>query len=392
MSRSFRVPLLAAGLCLSLCALPVCAAQVDAGEVYCFSPLDFSGEAETLSGVCITALPPASAGTLRLGDRIIRTGDVLTAGQLAMLTFCPVSAQADSAAVVRYLPVFGTLVAGEAELTISIRGRQDDAPVAEDTAIETYKNLPAEGLLPVSDPEGQALVYSVIRQPRRGSLILREDGSYLYTPEKNKVGTDSFTFTATDPAGNVSRQATVTIKILKPTDGLQYSDTVGLSCRFSAEWLRNTGIFAGEQVGAQLCFSPEQQVSRGQFLAMLMQTLELPVDHSVTVTGFLDEAPQWLRPYLAAALRSGLITGYRVEGGCEFRPEQAITGQEAQVMLRNALDFALPAWAADGADSGSELVSLGTAEGPLTRGQAAELLYQAHQLRQNATLLGGLLS
>ena len=67
----------------------------------------------------------------------------------------------------------------------------------------------------------------------------RPDGSFIYTPKKNKVGVDSFTYTATDASGKVSREATVTIQILKPTDARQYTDTVGLDCRFEAEWLKN---------------------------------------------------------------------------------------------------------------------------------------------------------
>lgn len=400
MSCQSRLPFRLAAL--ALCALvPVAhtsAAEVDAGEVYCFSNSDFSPEDSVLAGVCITGLPEADQGTVRLGTRIIRSGDILTAEQLAQMTFTPVSSDEDATAVVSYLPIFSRGLAEEAMMTISIRGKEDDAPVAEDSAIETYKNLPNEGMLKVSDPEGQQLVYTVKRQPNRGDLIIREDGSYLYTPEKNKVGTDSFTFIATDPAGNVSREATVTIRILKPADNLQYTDTVGLSCRFAAEWMRSTGIFSGETVSGQICFSPEESVSRGQFLAMLMETLELPADHSVTETGFADNSPDWMKPYLAAALRSGLITGYACEGGIEFRPNQPITAQEAAVMIQSILNFAVPtavesdgtiaAWAAESvaALNGSGL-ALPQGDAVLTRADTAEILYQISKLQESAPAL-----
>lgn len=397
MSCHSRLPfrLGAMALCAFLAALPGTAAEVDAGESYCFSDVDFSPGDSALAGVCITGLPDADRGTIFLGSRVIRSGDVLTAEQLEQMTFTPVSSDEDATAVVWYLPIFDNGLAGEAAVTISIRGKEDDAPVAENSAIETYKNLPNEGLLKVSDPEGQALTFTVTRQPKRGSIIIRDDGSYLYTPEKNKVGTDSFTFTATDPAGNVSREATVTIKILKPADNLQYADTSGLSCRFAAEWMRNTGIFSGETVSGQVCFSPEEPVTRGQFLAMLMETLELPVDSAITETGFSDSAPDWLKPYLAAALRSGLITGYPCEDGIEFRHDQSITGQEAAVMIQSVLDFAVPtaldesgtiaAWAAESvaAVSGNGL-ALPQGETILTRADAAEVLYQISKLQKAA--------
>ena len=250
--------------------------------------------------------------------------------------------------------------------------------------VETYRNLPNEGLLPVSDPEGEALTFTLTRAPRRGEVILRDDGSFLYTPEKNKVGTDSFAFTAADPAGNVSREATVTVRILKPTDEKQYTDTVSSDCRFEAEWLRSTGIFSGETVSGQLCFSPDEPVSRGQYLAMLMQVLQMPVDRSVEETGFVDGSPGWLKPYLAAALRSGIIAGYPGEEGAEFRAEQTVTISEADRMTRNALRFAVPAAAMD------EIETEAVDASPMTRADAAKKLYQLSRLRREHSGFFGL--
>ena len=355
---------------LFLCTIPApcaAAAEIESDEVYTFTCGDFSPEPEVLSGIFITGLP--EHGIIQLGERIIRAGDILTADQLERLTYAPGSTQQDLTAQMRYLPVFSQGLAQEAVVTISILGKQDEPPIAEDLTVETYKNLPSEGMLPASDPEEQQLCFTVIRQPRRGSVIIREDGSYLYTPEKNKVGTDSFTYTVADPAGNVSREATVTIRILKPSDDLQYADTAGLSCRFAAEWLRQTGIFSGETVSGQLCFSPEKPITQGQFLVMLMDALGLPADHSAANTGLVEEAPVWLRPYLAAALRSGLIT-------TALEPEQPITVAEAESMTRNMLEFALPAALTD---EGAITVWCPDEADLLTRGEAAELLYQLSQ-------------
>jgi len=120
------------------------------------------------------------------------------------------------------------------------------------------------------------MTYTVTRTPKRGDVVIREDGSFIYTPRKNKVGIDSFTYTAADPAGNVSREATVTINVLKPSDAQQYSDTVGKNCRVAAEWMKNTGIFVGETFNGNGCFSPDKQVSRGDFLTMLVAVWKFP--------------------------------------------------------------------------------------------------------------------
>ena len=76
---------------------------------------------------------------------------------------------------------------------------------------------------------------------------------------------------------------------------------------------------------------------------------QMPVDRSARETGFVDESPKWLRPYLAAALRSGIICGYPAEGGAAFRPEQTVTAAEADRMMCNALRFAVPAAAMEDA-------------------------------------------
>jgi len=327
---------LLAAVCLLSGTAAVFAAEVDCDTTYCFSTEDFDAK-ENLAGICITDLPEAFAGTVMLGSRVLQPGDILTAQQLNQVTFSPVHTQEGADAVMTYLPIYADRVEPAASVTVSIRGKTDKAPVAEDFAVETYKNLPNEGLLKASDPEEQKLTYTVVRQPRRGSVELREDGSFLYTPKKNKVGVDSFTYTAADPAGNVSREATVTVQILKPTDAAQYTDTVDLSCRFEAEWLRNTGLFEGEKINGQECFFPDRPVSKGQFLAMMMQLLQMPVEEQTAYTGMAEDAPDWLKPYLAAAVRTGLLAGW--PENVSFAAEEPITGAEAAVLLHNALDL-----------------------------------------------------
>ena len=348
-------------LALSLAALlflsPTAhAAEVDSGSVYCFS--EFSQE--ELTGICLTGLP--GNGAVYLDGRLLLPGDVLTQAQASRMTFVPASTEVDRSAQVTYLPIYQGRVGESQVLTIAIHGKENKAPVAEDSAMETYKNLSNTALLKATDPEGEAMTFTIVRQPRRGTLELKPDGSFVYTPKKNKVGVDSFTYTAADPAGNVSREATVTVTILKPTDAAQYSDTQGRSCAFAAEWMRHTGIFAGEQIGRLHCFSPDREVTRGEFVTMLVKALDIPVDEGLTYTGYTDEIPAWLQPYLAAAVRAGLTLG--LDDPAVFAADKPITEAEAALLLQNALT-AVPTWAPDSAKV-------------LTRANAAQLLYQAH--------------
>lgn len=398
MFRKQMICLAVAACCLLGLVTGAAALEVDCDTTYCFSAEDFAEE-ETLTGICITGLPDASTGTAMLGHRVLQPGDILTADQLAQMTFAPLRTDTDQEAIVTYLPIYENRVAPSTTMTISIKGKQDNAPVAEDFALETYKNLPITGALKVSDPEEKVLSYTITRQPKRGSVTVHDDGSFEYTPKKNKVGVDSFVFTATDPAGNVSREATVTIRILKPTDATQYTDTVGSKCRFAAEWMKNTGLFVGEQIGGEYCFRENMPVSRGEFLAMAIKVLGIPVEGNATNTGYTDEVPNWLKPYLAAALRSGMTAGLPAAETGVFGADEAITGGEAAVMLQNAMDLAVstvadtavngkedaaPHWAASAvaamSDNGIDLSMTDT----LTRGQVAILLYQISQMADSA--------
>ena len=392
MKRIRIISLALAALCLL--GLTVAATEVDCDSVYCFTAEKFATEETPLTGICITGLPDADTGTVLLGNRVLRAGDILTAEQLEQVTFHPLRTEEDAQAVISYLPIYPNRVEKTATMTIAIRGKEDKAPIAQNLSIETYKNLPNDGALKASDPEGEKLTYTVVRGPKRGSVEIKADGTFTYTPKKNKVGVDSFTYTATDPAGNVSKTATVTVQILKPSDSQKYTDTVGLDSRFEAEWLRNTGLFVGEKVGGNACFYPDKTVTREEFLAMVVKLLEIPTDNADSAQIPAD-TPDWLKPYLMAAQRSGLLSGWQDTADLS----QPITGAEAAVMLQNALDLTIssdaleqtsandsdiPAWAYASltamAENGIDL----DANQPLTRETVAQTLYQVSRIAPEA--------
>ncbi len=374
--------LTALGCCAAL-AGTAAAAQVDCDQVYCFSPADFSQQ-EDFAGICVTQVP--DQGQVLLGSRVIQPGDVIPAEQTGQMTFCPVRTETDESVQVGYLPILEDAVEAPATLVIGIRGKENQVPVAEDSALETYKNLPGIGTLKVSDPEGEPMTFTLVREPRRGTVEIRSDGSFTYTPKKNKVGVDSFTYTAADAAGKTSREATVTITILKPTDAPEYTDTAGESCQFAAEWMKHTGIFQGERLGENTCFSPQRTVNRGEFVTMLVKALEIPTAPELEVTGYTDQIPKWLQPYLAAAIRSGLTAGLPDQQ--TFGAGEPITGGEAAVMLQNALDLTLETGAEEAPEGEHDVLLAALAEqgivldaqAAVTRSDTALALYQMVQI------------
>lgn len=84
--------------------------------------------------------------------------------------------------------------------------------------------VPAPGVLANdTDPENDPLTTSLVTGPSSGSLGFNPDGSFVYVPDADFNGTDTFTYAATDPGGAVSR-ATVTLVVEPVNDAPQAVD------------------------------------------------------------------------------------------------------------------------------------------------------------------------
>ena len=114
----------------------------------------------------------------------------------------------------------------------------NDAPVARNDQYATREDYPlyvtaAAGVIGNdSDIDGNALLAVLVTGPAYGSLTLRADGSFTYTPTADYNGTDSFTHVANDGTAN-SNITTVSLTIdgindapinTVPTDRQQVGD------------------------------------------------------------------------------------------------------------------------------------------------------------------------
>ncbi|MCP5248369.1 MAG: tandem-95 repeat protein [Candidatus Accumulibacter sp.] len=98
----------------------------------------------------------------------------------------------------------------------------DDAPVAADDAYtlneDTPLNVPAPGILGNdTDIDSQTLTAVVVDGPQHGALILAPDGDFLYTPDADYFGSDSFSYRASDGQLD-SKLATVSLTIQPVND------------------------------------------------------------------------------------------------------------------------------------------------------------------------------
>lgn len=85
---------------------------------------------------------------------------------------------------------------------------QDDSYSADQSQVVS---VPAPGVL--ANDDGFGLQVNLITQPTYGIVSLYADGSFLYTPNENYIGQDSFTYQAFNDLGVYSNAATVSFTV-----------------------------------------------------------------------------------------------------------------------------------------------------------------------------------
>ncbi|MEA1834546.1 Ig-like domain-containing protein [Methylobacterium durans] len=80
----------------------------------------------------------------------------------------------------------------------------NDAPEAGAPPLSTPEDTPVDGRVAMRDVDGDPLAVAVEQPPRSGNLVLRPDGGYTYTPDRDFHGRDSFTLRVSDPNGGVT--------------------------------------------------------------------------------------------------------------------------------------------------------------------------------------------
>ncbi|MDW8069689.1 MAG: Ig-like domain-containing protein [Anaerolineae bacterium] len=97
----------------------------------------------------------------------------------------------------------------------------NDAPVAQGDTYETDEDTPlvvdVPGVLANdSDPDGDSLTAVLYSEPLNGQLTLNPDGSFIYTPNQDFFGTDSFVYYAWD--GTASSGRTLVVITVNPVN------------------------------------------------------------------------------------------------------------------------------------------------------------------------------
>ncbi len=119
-----------------------------------------------------------------------------------------------------YRTTNGSLNSNIAVVTLNVLAR-NDRPVAKSDlySVEMNMDLSIEApgiLINDYDVDNDPLTIQLRRKPYHGALTLNPDGSFLYTPKRNYVGADSFTYLIKDGTA-ASLTMAVKIKVIRPT-------------------------------------------------------------------------------------------------------------------------------------------------------------------------------
>lgn len=374
--------------------------SVTRGEILLFQAADLERRMQmphgTLNGVTVTALPDPLQGSLVLEGVALDPYQFLTRSELDELCFVPHAYAA--CATVQLLPQGAEQT--PCQLSISVLDQASVPPVIQSTHVQTVAGIPLKGTIDADYPQGGQLDMIVTQAPAKGMLSF-EQTAFVYTPYPGQTGADSFHVYAVDRFGEYSNEIPVYIQIESNPSHFLFTDMQTNPSAYAAYKLHQAGILSGEKIGEHWFFQPEGQVSRGQFLVMLLAAAGKDHALSPTVnTGLPNDAglPMYIKPYLQAAIEEGI---WQTEH--PFDPTEIPSRAEAVQMtaltanIRDVKDYTLqmadlttiPAWALPYYKDLAAYKMLDLHTGcaypaqALDRAYAADLLWQLCRYAQN---------
>ncbi|MBE6644876.1 MAG: hypothetical protein E7612_05795 [Ruminococcaceae bacterium] len=316
------------------------------GRKISFSDADFK------QGLCIndfkkitvTKLPPTSEGTLMLAGRRVGEGAEIKRKNLPSLVFIPTSKEIAESSF--SFKIDGYASDEEIDFILKFTDKVNYEPKiqSEDNkslTVSTQRDIGIHGAVSATDTEGDAIRYMIVSYPQSGLLssFNKDTGEYVYTPNSSFTGKDSFIYVAQDEWGNFSKTATVNITVTERMSEVKYVDMLERPEYNAAVAMTAMGIMGGKVIGDGVYFSPDETVTRAEFVAMAMKAAGIRADSTLSSTYFDDnkKIPEPLLGYVATAQRIGIISGEFKNGELIFSPNDAITKYDAAVILANII-------------------------------------------------------
>ncbi|WP_133149012.1 Ig-like domain-containing protein, partial [Vibrio lentus] len=86
----------------------------------------------------------------------------------------------------------------------------NNSPIGDIVSFTTNEDTPVNGTLSASDEDGDSLSFTKATDPSNGSVVIDENGDWIYTPNENYNGDDSFTVEVSDGQGGID---TITVNV-----------------------------------------------------------------------------------------------------------------------------------------------------------------------------------
>ena len=291
-----------------------------------------------LDYIKVVSLPSVTDGELLMGSVCVNAGQIISSENIAYLCFA--AADDDITKASFTFSVNGNRAA--ITCNVYLLDATNYAPTVSMASgatlqMSTYRDREAHGRLTAYDPDGDEMVFEIVKAPVNGSVLLtnRSEGTYVYAPRSGFTGVDEFSYVARDIYGNYSAATTVSLRVMTSGTSVTYVDMADSKASNAAIALTEAGVMSGTQVGNQHFFYPERTVTRAELLVMAMNAAgitDVPVSEA---TGFDDDADisPAMKGYVATAYTMGYISGTLKDGKLCFLPNEEINRAEAAVMI-----------------------------------------------------------
>ena len=310
------------------------------GNDVLFEAEDFSRNLNlsAIDYITVVSVPTAAEGELLMGSVRVNAGQVISGENIAHMCFSAADDSVTKASFTFSANGNATVVTCNVYL-LNDTNYAPTVSMASSATLQmsTYRDSEVYGRLFAYDPDGDALVFEIVKAPTNGSVLLtdRAEGTYVYAPRSGFTGSDEFSYVARDVYGNYSSATTVKLQVMTSGTSITYVDMVDSKAAHAALELTEAGIMSGAQIGNQHFFYPERTVTRAELLVMAMNAAGITDVPACEKTGFDDDADiaPAMKGYVSAAYTMGYISGTLKDGKLCFLPNEEINRAEAAVML-----------------------------------------------------------
>lgn len=297
-----------------------------------------------ISSVTVTELPSRADGILYLGNSEVSEGQTVSRANIGYLNFEFLGENIDKSSF-RFKTEQGAYDIECMMYSLKYANSAPTADIGGVTQVSTYKNVSFYGQLSAYDPEGDRIIYEIVKQPSDGLLKVDKNGEYVYTPTKGYVGNDSFKYVALDEYGNYSASREIKLDVESQRSSVVFSDITSGEYHVAAISLTEKGIMSAQEVDGKYYFYPDSELGRLEYLVMAMKSMNINISGNGESTVFSDDAliPANLKGYVNTAVKLGIISGkIDSEGNLVFAPNDKITRAEAAVVLNNMSELDAP--------------------------------------------------